>query len=388
MKLTPRKFTGIIICVLLIVITVIWFFLQQRAVPVTLITVPVRTGNIENTVLAAGKLDAIERVNVGAQVTGQVKNLTVKTGDRVTKGQLIADIDDLQQKNNLRNAEAALDQVKAEKITKDAQLRQAELKFKRQRNMLRDDAGSREEFESAETALATAQADILSLKSRMVQSQIEVDKKKLELSYTRVTAPMDGMVIAVVTRQGQTVNAEQSAPTIVKIAQLDTMTVHTQISEADITRVYPGQKAWFTIFSEPDRRYEATLRMVEPAPDSVLKEDNSNSTGTPGNTSVYYSALLDVPNPENRLRIAMTAQVSLLISEAKNVLLIPAAAVTTTADNRQEVLVINASGIPEPREISTGITNNIDIQILSGLQEGEEVVIPQTVTPQTGDSTL
>lgn len=388
MKLTLRKFTGIIICVLLIVITVIWFFLQQRAVPVTLITVPVRTGNIENTVLAAGKLDAIERVNVGAQVTGQVKNLNVKTGDRVIKGQLIADIDDLQQKNNLRNAEAALGQVKAEKITKDAQLRQAELKFKRQRSMLRDDAGSREEFESAETALATAQADILSLKSRMVQAQIEVDKKKLELSYTRVTAPMDGIVIAVVTRSGQTVNAEQSAPTIVKIAQLDTMTVHTQISEADITRVYPGQKAWFTIFSEPDHRYEAILRVVEPAPDSVLKEDNSNSSGTPGNASVYYSALLDVPNPENQLRIAMTAQVSLLISEAKNVLLIPAAAVTTTADNRQEVMVINASGIPEPREISTGITNNIDIQILSGLREGEEVVIPQTVTPQTGDSTL
>ncbi|WP_413493562.1 efflux RND transporter periplasmic adaptor subunit [Morganella psychrotolerans] len=387
MKLTPRTFTGIIICVLLIV-TAVWFFLQQRTVPVALITTPVRTGNIENTVLAAGKLDAVERVNVGAQVTGQVKNLKVKTGDRVTKDQLIADIDDLQQKNNLRNAEAALDQVKAEKITKDAQLRQAESKFKRQRNMLRDDAGSREEFESAETALATAQADILSLKSRMVQSQIEVDKKKLELSYTRVTAPMDGVVIAVVTRSGQTVNAEQSAPTIVKIAQLDTMTVHTQISEADITRVFPGQKAWFTIFSEPDRRYEATLRMVEPAPDSVLKEDNSNSGGTTGNASVYYSALLDVPNPENRLRIAMTAQVSLLISEAKNVLLIPAAAVTTTADNRQEVMVINASGIPEPREISTGITNNIDIQILSGLREGEEVVIPQTIMPDTGDSNL
>ncbi|OBU07240.1 efflux RND transporter periplasmic adaptor subunit [Morganella psychrotolerans] len=388
MKLTLRKFTGIIICVLLIVITVIWFFLQQRAVPAALITAPVRTGNIENTVLAAGKLDAIERVNVGAQVTGQVKDLKVKTGDRVTKDQLIADIDDLQQKNNLRIAEAELDQAKADKIAKDAQLRQAELKFKRQRNMLRDDSGSREEFESAETTLATTRADILSLQSRIVKAQIEVDKKKLELSYTRVTAPMDGMVIAVVTRQGQTVNAEQSAPTIVKIAQLDTMTVHTQISEADITRVYPGQKAWFTIFSEPDHRYEAILRMVEPAPDSVLKEDNSNSGGTPGNASVYYSALLDVPNPENRLRIAMTAQVSLLISEAKNVLLIPAAAVTTTADNRQEVLVINASGMPEPREIATGITNNIDIQILSGLREGEEVVIPQTVIPQTGDSNL
>lgn len=387
MKLTSRKFTGIIICVLLIV-TAIWFFLQQHAVPVTLITAPVRTGNIENTVLAAGKLDAVERVNVGARVTGQVKDLKVKTGDRVTKDQLIADIDDLQQKNNLRIAEAELDQTKADKIAKDAQLRQAELKFKRQRNMLRDDASSREEFESAETTLATTRADILSLQSRMVKAQMEVDKKKLELSYTRVTAPMDGIVIAVVTRQGQTVNAEQSAPTIVKIAQLDTMTVHTQISEADITRVYPGQKAWFTIFSEPDRRYEATLRMVEPAPDSVLKEDNSNSSGTPGNASVYYSALLDVPNPENRLRIAMTAQVSLLISEAKNVLLIPAAAVTTTADNRQEVMVINASGIPELREVTTGITNNIDIQILSGLREGEEVVIPQAVILQTGDSTL
>lgn len=133
---------------------------------------------------------------------------------------------------------------------------------------------------------------------------------------------MDGIVIAVVTQQGQTVNSNQSAPTIIKLARLDVMTIKAQISEADITRISAGQKARFTIFSEPDTHYNATLRAVELAPESVMKDDslasNSSVSGaSSSNASVYYNALLDVPNPENRLRIAMTAQVTLLIEEAK-----------------------------------------------------------------------
>lgn len=380
MKVTPRRLAFTLAGVLLVITAVVTLISLQSPSQAPYVTAQVRLGDIENAVLATGKLDAFERVNVGAQVSGQVKSLKVKLGDRVTKGQPIADIDDLPQRNDLRNAEAALNAAKADLQAKQALLKQAESRFKRQKRMLNDEASSREDFETAEATLAATRAELIALNARIVQAQIEVDKKKVDLSYTRILAPMDGIVIAVITQQGQTVNANQSAPTIVKLAQLDVMTIKAQISEADITRVTQGQKAYFTIFSEPDKKYDATLRTVELAPESVMKDDSLSGGGSASgsgsaNASVYYNALLDVPNPENRLRIAMTAQVSLLLGEAKNTLLVPIQAVHKNADKKQQVQVLTGDNRVEMREVTTGITNNVDIQILSGLKAGENVVL-------------
>lgn len=382
MKVTPRRWAFILAGALLVIIAFMAAFFLQSPSQDAYVTAQVRLGDIENAVLATGKLDAFERVNVGAQVSGQVKSLKVKLGDRVTKGQPIADIDDLPQRNDLRNAEAALNVAKADLQAKQALLKQAESRFKRQKRMLKDEAGSREDFEAAEATLAATRAELIALNARIVQAQIEVDKKKVDLSYTRILAPMDGIVIAVITQQGQTVNANQSAPTIVKLAQLDVMTIKAQISEADITRVTQGQKAYFTIFSEPDKKYDATLRTVELAPESIMKDDSLSGGGSASgsgsaNASVYYNALLDVPNPQNRLRIAMTAQVSLLLGEAKNTLLVPIQAVHKNADKKQQVQVLTGDNRVEIREVTTGITNNVDIQILSGLKVGEHVVLVQ-----------
>ena len=381
MKLPSRRVAIFAATMLIVLIIALLFFLRSAPVP-GYVTAPVRKGDIENSVLATGRIDAIERVNVGAQVSGQVKSLKVKPGDRITKGQPIADIDDVPQRNDLRNAEAALNVVKADLQAKQALLKQAELRFKRQRQMLNEEASSREDFESAEATLATTRAELLSLNACLVQAQIEVDKKKVDLSYTRVVAPMDGIVIAVVTQQGQTVNSSQSAPTIIKLAKLDVMTIKAQISEADITRISIGQKARFTIFSEPDKEYDAILRTVELAPESVMKDDtlasNSSASGSgTSNASIYYNALLDVPNPENRLRIAMTAQVTLLAGEGKNTLLVPIQAVHKADGNKQQVQVLTGNGKLETRQVKTGITNSVDIQILDGLKVGENVVLSQ-----------
>ncbi|WP_148245134.1 MULTISPECIES: macrolide efflux RND transporter periplasmic adaptor subunit EtsA [Enterobacteriaceae] len=387
----PRRRVFIYAAVLLIVLSITLFFLMKSPKVPDYVTAPARIGDIENAVLATGHIDAIERVNVGAQVSGQVKSLKVKLGERVTKGQPIADIDDVPQRNNLRNAEAALNVVKAELQAKQAQLKQAELRFKRQRQMLSEDASSREDFENAEATLATTRAEVLSLHAKLVQAQIDVDKKKVDLSYTKVVAPMDGIVIAVVTQQGQTVNSTQSAPTIIKLARLDVMTIKAQISEADITRIWPGQKARFTIFSEPDKHFDAKLRTIELAPESVMKDDSlassSQTTGSgTSNASVYYNALLDVPNPDNRLRIAMTAQVTLLAGEAKNTLLVPIQAVRKVNGNKQQVQVLTSNNKLETRIVKTGITNSVDIQILEGLKAGENVVLsqPGEKTPRDG----
>jgi len=393
MKLISRRLAFVAAGALLVVLLIALTSYLQRPPQANHVTAPVRVGDIENAVLATGKMDAVERVNVGAQVSGQVKSLKVKLGDRVTQGQPIADIDDLPQRNDLRNAEAALNVAKADLQAKQALLKQAESRCKRQKRMLNDEASSLEDFEAAEATLTTTRAELIALNARIVQAQIEVDKKKVDLSYTRILAPMDGIVIAVITQQGQTVNANQSAPTIVKLARLDLMTIKAQISEADITRVSQGQKAYFTIFSVPEKRYDATLRTVELAPESVMKDDSlSGSSSASGsgtsNASVYYNALLDVPNPDNRLRIAMTAQVSLLLGEAKTTLLVPIQAVRKTEDKKQQVQVLTANDRLEMREVKTGITNNVDIQILSGLKAGETVVLMQESANSGGDGIL
>ncbi len=395
------------------------------------VTAPVTVADIEDTVIATGELEASNLVSVGAQVSGRVVALKVAVGDVVAAGQLIAEIDSLPQQNTLRNAEAALQTTQAQRAARVAALRQAELAFRRQQDMLAGEATSRAEYEAAEATLATTRADIAALDAQLAQGKIQVDTARLNLGYTKITAPIDGTIVAVVTKEGQTVNANQSAPTIVKLAQLDTLTVKAQISEADVPKVNAGQKVWFTILGEPDRRYHADLRAVEPAPESIASE-SSGSTSTSSSTAIYYNGLFDVPNPEGRLRIAMTAQVNIVLAEAKDALTVPSSALgppqrdstprTTDAGNGdgarnaappasaarksaaapaaggpsrprrgdgngsrraradesggglRSVRVLKDDGRLETRNVRVGINNNVSAEILDGVKEGERVV--------------
>ncbi|WP_345830622.1 efflux RND transporter periplasmic adaptor subunit (plasmid) [Pantoea sp. BRR-3P] len=374
-----KKWLSIAIA-LLIILLLIWHYAGSGTKPNTVVTAVVRQGDIENVIAATGKMDAVERVNVGAQVSGQVKKLYIKTGDNVRKGQLIAEIDDQPQRSDLRNAQAALSVAQADLATREATLVRQLAQFKRLQQMIKTNAVSRQDFDEAAEAWSIAQAELTAQKARVIQAQIEVDKKQLDLGYTRIMAPMDGTVVAIVTKQGQTVNAVQTAPTIAKLAQLGTMTIKVQISEADINNVQPGQKAWFTTFSNPDKRYNATLRSLELAPESVMKDDAlmGNSESTPSSTTnaaVYYNALLDVPNPDNALRISMTAQVNLLRDAAKNTLLVPVQATKKDADGKTYVEIPDAENKPVKRLITTGISDSVDIQVLSGLTTGEKVIL-------------
>jgi len=365
----------------IIIAALLLHFIRHQTVQ-AYITDAVRIGNIENSVLATGQIDAIRRVDVGAQASGQVKSLYVKQGDYVVKGQMIASIDDVPQRNDLRNAEAMLEGARASLQSAQAKLKSAEQRFRRQKAMLKENASSRQDFEAAEEELITCRSELTSKKAQLLKAQIDVDNKKVSLGYTRVLAPMNGTVIALVTLEGQTVNSSQSTPTIIKLAQLDVMTVNVKISEADITRVIAGQTAYFTIFSEPDKHYEATLKNIELAPESLMKDGSSDRNSSSGsashNGSVYYNALLEVPNPDNRLRIGMNAEVSLIISEAKNTLLLPRQAVYTVDGNAHQVQVLTQNHKLEIRAVKTGITNSTDVQILEGLSAGDVVVLSQT----------
>ena len=338
-------------------------------------------GDIEDSVLANGVLKAFKLVSVGAQVSGQIKTLAVRLGDEVRQGQLVAEIDSVTQRNALRDAEASLAYVKAQRRAKVATLKQAELAFQRQKRMLAQDASPREAYESAEATLATTEADIAALDAQITQAEIAVDKARTNLGYTRIEAPMDGTVVAVVVEEGQTVNANQTTPTLIKIAMLDTMTVEAEISEADVVRVRPGLPAHFTILGAADTRIQATLRAIEPAPASIEKESSATSvsSSSTSDAAIYYNGLLDVANPDHHLRIDMTAEVSIVLARAENALLVPSSALVKGEKGKNKkattVTVLREDGGLETRPVKVGIDTNVRAEILEGLTEGEKVAL-------------
>ncbi|WP_371140835.1 macrolide transporter subunit MacA [Burkholderia cepacia] len=343
------------------------------------LSAPVSRGDLENAVLATGALQAFRQVDVGAQVSGQLKSLKVKLGDKVTKGQWLAEIDPVLSENALRQARASEESLRAQQQSTAAQLTQAELAFRRQQAMLPDDATSRESFEAARATLDVQRATLASLAAQIRSARIQIETAQANLGYTRIVAPIDGQVVAIVTQEGQTVIAQQQAPVILKLADLDTMTVKAQVSEADVIRVNAGQTAYFTILGEPDRRHYGKLRAIEPAPQNYAETQSALGGGAGGakpNSAVFYNALFEVPNPEHRLRISMTAQVNIVLGNARNALSIPAAALgEKRKDGTYAVRVLRADGSTETRNVRIGINNNVRVEVLAGLKDGERVVI-------------
>lgn len=346
------------------------------------ITAPVARADIEDTVLANGTLKAFKQVSVGAQVSGQVKSLKVALGDTVHKGDLVAEIDSLTQQNTLRNNEAALANVQAQLRSAEATLTQAELALKRQQQMRASEASSQADLEAALATEKTSRASVEALRAQVDQAKVAVDTARVNLGYTRIVSPIDGQVVALVTEEGTTVNANQSTPTIIIVAKVDTMTVKASISEADVTSVKPGQRVYFTILGEPQKRYDATLRTIEPATDSISTStttstsSSSSTTSTSSATAIYYNGLFDVPNPDNKLRISMTAMVYIVRGQAKNALTVPVGALSARqGDGSYQVSVLGADGQTQPRAVRVGINNNVTAEILDGLKEGERVVL-------------
>lgn len=370
----------------------LWFFSEPEAPPF-LTAQAVRT-DMEDTVLATGELKAYQLVSVGSRATGQVKSLKVALGDKVQRGQLIAEIDSLTQQNDLKTAQASQRNYEAQLRGKQATLRQAEAALERSKKMLARDAGSRQDYEDALATRDVAKEAIVALQAQIEEAKVNVANAEVNLGYTKITAPMDGVVVSIITKQGQTVNASQSAPTIVMLAQLDTMIVEAEISEADVVRVKPGQKVYFTILGEPDHRYQATLRAINPAPESVKNEDsNTSSSSSSGSSSssssssaIYYYGLFDVPNPDHKLRIYMTAQCTIVLNEAKNAVSIPSTALgKKDAKGRYAVQVLKNDGKPEQRWVTVGINDSAKAQITQGIEPGERVVVGQA-TAASGES--
>lgn len=379
MQKKARRYVLSLALLLLIAAAGAWFFRDWFAPkPPVFVTVPVEKRDIQETVSSTGVLNAYKQVDVGAQVSGQLQSLKVSLGDAVKKGQLLAVIDPSVKENDLKDAEAELDNVQAQKRSKQAVLKQYELEYKRQQKMSRSDAAAQSDLESARASLDSTKADIEALDAQITQAKISVDTAKTNLSYTQILAPMDGVVVAVEADEGQTLVSTQSAPTILILANLDTMTVKAEISEADVIKVKPQMPVYFSVLGDPDTRYTAKLRSVDPAPESITDDDTSATTIS--SSATYYNGQFDVPNPEHKLRIFMTAQVSIVLGEAKEALAIPLSVLgDSKGQGRYEVRVLD-HGHPEDRVIKTGLKDNIYVQVLDGLEQGDQVVVGDSLT--------
>ncbi len=376
----------VVVALIVIGIAVVAYVMTKSAPAPTVTSAPVARADIEDGVLATGTIEAAKLVAVGAQATGVVTKLYVALGDAVKKGQPIAEIDSSNQRNDLQRAEAGVLGVRAQRASKVALLTQTRLAAERLRALVAIDAGSRADLETAEATYATTKADIASLDAQLSQAQIAENTARVNMGYTHVVAPIDGTVVAVLNEEGQTVNAAFNVPSIVKLARLDTMTVKAQISEADVPRVRPGMPVWFTLLGDPDRRYESTLKRVEPGP-TTLASDTSGSGGAAATTpagaakAIYYNGIFDVPNPDGSLRIAMTAQVTVVVAVAKDVLSIPSAALgTRDPDGRYKVRVVNGPKIDE-RLVRIGLDNRVRAEVKDGLVADEMVVTSDAAAP-------
>jgi len=343
-------------------------------------TVPVTRGNVEETVLATGTIEASSLVSVGAEVSGRIKTLNVALGDDVKAGDVIAEIDSLNQENAVKAAEASLANVEAQKSIQQASLKQARVALERAEKLNPQKLISDADYQAAQLGVQTAEGQLQAIDAQIQQAEIDVDTAKLNLDRTRIVAPSDGTIVAVAVEVGQSVNANNASPTIVKIANLDRMVVKAEISEADVPRVEPGQKVYFTILGDPDTRISATLRAVEPAPDSIASDDTSSSSSS---TAVYYNGLFDVDNPDHKLRISMTAQVTIVLKSADDVLTVPASVLGRKGrDGSYTVQVWDQhKQAPEPKKVTIGLNNNVTAEVLDGLSEGDLVVNATAAAP-------
>lgn len=296
-------------------------------------------GNIENSIAASGNLKPRKVVDVGAQVSGQLRKLHVQIGDVVKEGQLLAEIDARVQEAKVAASRASIAALEAQIESREAALELARANAKRQEQLRADNATSQLDFDNARNSLKSAESSLTQLQKQIEQSKATLSSDETQLEYTKIYAPMAGTVVSIDMIEGRTLNSVQAAPTILKIADLSTMTVETEISEADIGNVRPGMPVYFTTLGGGSRRWNSTVRQILPTPKVQ-------------NNVVLYTGLFDIENADRSLMPEMTAQVFFVQSSALNVLTVPLGAVTFAEPQGGGAPAANAAGFPGPGGMS------------------------------------
>ncbi|MBU0799990.1 MAG: efflux RND transporter periplasmic adaptor subunit [Alphaproteobacteria bacterium] len=336
-------------------------------------TAVVVTGTVESVVTAQGKLEPKDYVDVGAQVSGLVEKLHADIGDVVKQGDLIAEIDPDVYESQVQGDEARLKTMDAQRAEQLALINQAQQKFDRNQKLIKDKAISKEVLEDAQTSLDIAKAKLMSLDAQIEEAQSTLEGNKANLSYTKIYAPMNGTVVSQSVKEGQTINANQTAPVIVQVANLDIMTVRAQVAEADVMKLSTGMPVYFSTLGSQGRRWEGTVRQILPSPENI-------------NDVVLYNVLVDVENEDRQLMTGMTTQLFFVLGRAENVPVVPMAALTkrvpesdTAAGKAYEVKLSGRD--TTPRIVIIGISDRARAAVIEGLQEGDEIILKAPQAP-------
>ncbi|OUT17283.1 efflux transporter periplasmic adaptor subunit [Campylobacter concisus] len=358
-------------------------FFKIKDEKVEFITKKAKRGSFSKKVDATGEIFATELIDVGAQVSGQIKKLYVKLGDQVKKGDMIASIDSSTQQNSIDNKEAQLAIYKAQLESAKVALNIAKTQFDRENALFSKNATSKQEFESAKNTYSANSAKIKELEAQIKQTNIELSTAKINLGYTKITAPRDGTVVSVQVEEGQTVNANQTTPTIVNIADLSHVKMKMQIAEGDITKIKVGTPVEYSILSEPTKKFQTTVSSIDPglttlsdgSYGSSSSSKSSYSSSSSSSSAVYYYAQSIVDNKDGILRIGMTTQNELLIANVEDAIIVPSIGIKK--DENGTFVYLLKDGKPVKTAVKTGIKDNLDTQIISGINEGDEIITSQ-----------
>lgn len=366
--------------VALIAGALVWHYRNGESKADKYLTATVERGNIEDSVSALGALQPLQYVDVGTQVTGQLKKLLVEAGDKVEKGALVAEIDPTLFKARVDESKANIKLLEAQLAERIAQQRLAAEIHARNKQLIADQATSQEALQQSRAAEEQATAQVEAVRAQILEAESRLAADEANLLYTKIYAPMTGTVVSITAKQGQTLVASQQAPTILRIADLRTMTVWAQVSEADVPKIKEGMPAYFNTLGLPERRWTGAVRQVMPTPESV-------------NNVILYNVLFDTDNPDGALKTQMSAQVFFVNGRAQNALLVPVAALqqpksgaggkqerhSSPADGKQKGRVYQVrvlkDGKVEERRVTIGLATRLLAEVIDGLREGEAVVV-------------
>lgn len=371
----PSKKAFVLTFVVLAVLIVVVFSSFNKNDTSALFTHNITRTNIDQSIEAFGGVFAKKQVDVGAQISGQITKLYVKIGDSVKAGDLIAQIDKDKQQNDLDIIKAQFESAKANLKSKEVALEIADSQYKREQKLYDNKATSLENLETLKNNFYALQANVAELKAQIIQLEIQFKNAEKDLSYTTITAPMDGVIINVAVEEGQSVRAGDIAPTIVRIADLNEMEIRMEIAEADVNKIKIGTAVKFSLLDNPEKKYEAQISSIDPA-DTTISDatSNSSSSSTSSSTSAtYYYAKVFVKNTDNFLRIGMGTENSIVIASAQNVLYAPTYAIKNDK-NGYFVELLKGEKIIKSY-IKIGIRDTVNTQIIQGVSENDKLVL-------------
>jgi len=375
-----KKTLKFIVYIVLIFIAIYFLygkFFKQKEVPKAL-TTRLEKGSIRGTVTAAGEVYARDLVDVGAQVSGQIKKLYVKVGDKVQKGDMIAQIDSVTQENEIAQQKAQLLIHEANLASAKIAAANAKTQYNRELELYKRNAASKEAVENAKNSAALKEAEQKQIEAQIEQTKLQLSTAETNFGYTKITAPISGTIVSMPVEEGKTVNSNQTTPTIVKIADLSKMEIKMQIAEGDISKVKVGMDVEYSILSDLDNIKKAKIYKIDPGLTTLSdgtydKTSSGSSSSSSSDSAIYFYAKMLVDNENDFLKIGMTTENNIIVSEANNTSYLPTSVIKRDAKG-DYVTVLNGNE-PEQRYVKTGVSDDLNTEILSGLDEKDEVLI-------------